>query len=236
VLQNPYDRRSLRAVSPNSIPHVFVVNYLIELPFGKGKRWLNEGGIVDRLVGGWQLSGVQRYQSGLPLVIRRTGQDAFSCSGPTGFCTDVRPNLTGQPILTGSQDLVNGRAQIFNANAFSSPPSFNQGAPPQYVNGALNPDYVRYYADPLRFFGDAPAVIDQARDLPFLSENISLLKKTRLTETMTLELGAEAFNLFNRHRLTQPGSDLLNQIGFGFSSVDAGYGPRVIQIRVRFIY
>ncbi|MDX6693464.1 MAG: hypothetical protein QOF02_1067 [Blastocatellia bacterium] len=236
VLQNPYDRRSLRAVSPNSIPHVFVVNYLIELPFGKGKRWLNEGGIVDRLAGGWQLSGVQRYQSGLPLVIRRTGQDAFSCSGPTGFCTDVRPNLTGQPILTGSQDLVNGRAQIFNSNAFSSPPSFNQGVPPQYVGGALNPDYVRYYADPLRFFGDAPAVIDQARDLPFLSENISLLKKTRLTETMTLELGAEAFNLFNRHRLTQPGSDLLNQIGFGFSSIDAGYGPRVIQIRVRFIY
>lgn len=236
VLQNPYDRDSLRAVSPNSIPHVFVVNYLIELPFGKGHRWLNGGGFSDKVFGGWQISGIQRYQSGLPLVIRRTGQDAFSCSGPTGFCTDIRPNLTGQPILTNDQALTNGRARIFNANAFSAPPSYNQNVPPQYVGGVLNPAYVAYYSDPLRFFGSASPVIDQARDIPFLTENISLLKKTRLTETFTMELGAEFFNIFNRHRLTQPGSNLQDAVGFGFSSIDAGYGPRVIQLRVRFTY
>jgi hypothetical protein len=237
VLQNPYDRRSLRAVSPNSIPHVFVANYLIELPFGKGKRWLSGGGITDRLFGGWQLSGIQRYQSGLPLVIRRTGQDAFSCSGPTGFCTDIRPNLTGAPILTGNQNLVNGRAQIFNPNAFASPPSFNQGAPAEFLaSGAINPNYVSYYSNPLRFFGDAAPVLDQARDIPFFSEDISLLKKTRLAESFTLELGLEAFNIFNRHRLTQPGSNLQDPIGFGFSSIDAGYHPRIVQVRVRLTY
>jgi hypothetical protein len=244
VLQNPYDRNSLRAVSPNSIPHVFVVNYLIELPFGKGKRWLSGGGLSDRLFGGWQLSGIQRYQSGLPLIIRRSGQDAFSCSGPTGFCTDVRPSLTGQPILTNDQQLFTsnpsdprfGRAQIFNPNAFTFPPSYNQGVPPEFLaGGVINPAYVSYYSNPLRFFGDAPPVLDRARDLPYLSESISLLKKTRLGETTTLELGAEAFNIFNRHRLTQPGSDL-NNSGFSLSSIDAGYGPRIIQIRVRFIY
>ena len=237
VIQNPYDRNSLRSVSPNSIPHVFVVNYLIELPFGRGKRWLSQGRVADFFAGGWQISGVQRYQSGLPLVIRRTGQDAFSCSGPTGFCTDIRPNLTGQPILTNNQGLVNGRAQIFNPSAFSTPPSFNQGAPPELLpNGTINPDYAAYYASPLRFFGNAPAVIDQARDLPFLSENISLLKKTRLTETLTMELGAEFFNIFNRHRLVQPGSDLQEGVGFSFSGIDAGYLPRIIQLRVRFTY
>jgi hypothetical protein len=193
--------------------------------------------VADFFAGGWQISGVQRYQSGLPLVIRRTGQDAFSCSGPTGFCTDIRPNLTGQPILTNNQGLVNGRAQIFNPSAFSTPPSFNQGAPPELLpNGQINPDYAAYYASPLRFFGNAPAVIDQARDLPFLSENISLLKKTRLTEGLTMELGAEFFNIFNRHRLAQPGSDLQEGVGFSFSSIDAGYLPRIIQLRVRFTY
>ncbi|HEV7377879.1 MAG TPA: TonB-dependent receptor [Pyrinomonadaceae bacterium] len=237
VLQNPYDRNSLRSVSPNSIPHVFVVNYLIELPFGKGKPWLSGGGITDRLFGGWQLSGIQRYQSGLPLVIRRTGQDAFSCAGPTGFCTDIRPNLTGAPILTGNLDLVNGRAQIFNPNAFASPPSFNQGAPAEFLaNGSINPNYISYYSNPLRFFGDASPVLDQARDIPFFSEDISLLKKTRLAESFTLELGLEAFNIFNRHRLTQPGSNLQDPIGFGFSSIDAGYRPRVVQVRVRLTY
>jgi hypothetical protein len=237
VLQNPYDRNSLRSVSPNSIPHVFVVNYLIELPFGKGRRWLSGGGITDRLFGGWQLSGIQRYQSGLPLVIRRTGQDAFSCAGPTGFCTDIRPNLTGAPILTGNSNLVNGRAQIFNPNAFSAPPSFNQGAPAEFLaGGVINPAYVAYYSNPLRFFGDAAPVLDQARDIPFFSEDVSLLKKTRLAESFTLELGLEAFNIFNRHRLTQPGSNLQDPFNFGFSSVDAGYRPRIVQVRVRLTY
>ncbi|HLM57166.1 MAG TPA: TonB-dependent receptor, partial [Pyrinomonadaceae bacterium] len=237
VLQNPYDPGSLRSVSPTSVPHVFVVNYLLEMPFGKGKRWLSDSRAADFFLGGWQLSGIQRYQSGLPLVVRRTGQDAFSCSGATGFCTDVRLNLTGQPILTDNHDLANGRARIFNQSAFSAPPSFNQGAPALLLqNGTVNQNYVNYYANPLRFFGNSPAVIDQARDIPFMSENISLLKKTRLTETLTLELGAEAFNIFNRHQLARPGNDFQDQGNFGLSSVDAGYLPRVIQIRVRFIY
>jgi hypothetical protein len=238
VLQNPYDRRSLRAVSPTSVPHVFVANYLIEFPFGKGKRWLHDGRAADFFLGGWQLSGIQRYQSGLPLVPRRAGQDAFACSGPTGFCTDVRPNLTGQAILTGSHSLVNGRAQIFNPAAFSAPPSFNQNVPAEFLPNTttINPDYAAYYANPLRFFGNAPAVLDYARDIPFLSENISLLKKTRLTETLTLELGAEAFNIFNRHQLNRPGGNLQDPVSFGFSGIDAGYGPRVVQIRVRILY
>jgi hypothetical protein len=100
----------------------------------------------------------------------------------------------------------------------------------------VNPAYAAYYSNPLRFFGDAAPVLDQARDLPFLSENISLLKKTRLTEALTMELGAEFFNIFNRHRLTQPGSDLNEGVGFSFSSIDAGYLPRIIQLRVRFTY
>ena len=55
------------SISPNSAPHVLVINYLIELPFGKNKRYLNTGGVVDKLVGGWQVNGINRYQSGVPL-------------------------------------------------------------------------------------------------------------------------------------------------------------------------
>jgi hypothetical protein len=138
--------------------------------------------------------------------------------------------LTNNPE-TGS------RVQVFNPGAFAAPPCYTC-APAEFVGGAINPAYVAYYANPLRFFGNAPATIGSARVNPFFLENVSLLKKTRLTETVTMELGAEAFNLFNRHRFNYPGSDLIDSGNFGFASVGAAdfYAPRVIQIRVRFTY
>jgi hypothetical protein len=237
LVQIPGDARGLKAVSPNNATHVFVVNYLVELPFGKGRRFLNEGGWVDRLVGGWQLNGIQRYQSGLPLVIRLSQVGFFSAGGPTGFNTDIRPNLTGQPILTGNA-LTGSRVQVFNSSAFSLPQCYDCGAaPPEFTStGAINPAYISYYSNPNIFFGNAPPVIGNARVLPFLSENISLLKKTRISETVTFELGAEAFNIFNRHRFDFPGSDLIDPFNFGFSSVGTAQEPRVIQIRLRLTY
>jgi len=241
VLQNPYDRSSLKTESAGSIPHVFVVSYIAELPFGKGRRFLNKGGILDRIVGGWQISGIHRYQSGAPLAIysRRN----------TGFLTDIfnigslnaepflRPNLTGQPILTNNQAQGLGFQQV-NPAAFSQPPDY--GANPAFLNpnGTLNPAYSSYYADPLRFFGNAPPVLADARGLPFLSENLSLLKKTRITETVTFEARAEVFNVFNRHRYNGPDNNMESG-NFGFSSVVNDYNvfaPRSIQLGLRLIF
>jgi hypothetical protein len=237
LIQIPGARDQLRTISPNNATHVFVVNYLIELPFGKGKRFLNRGGVTDLLLGGWQLNGIQRYQSGLPLVIRYSQRPFFGAGSVSGFSTDLRPNLTGQPIFTNN-DLTGQRTQVFNPDAFATPPCYDcLGAPAELTGtGAINPAYAAYYSNPLRFFGDAPAVLSGTNVLPFLSENISLIKKTRLSERFTMELGAEAFNVFNRHRYNFPGSDLNDGGNFGVSSISADYQPRVIQIRVRVTY
>jgi hypothetical protein len=238
LIQIPGDAGGLKSVSPNNAAHVFVVNYLIELPFGKGHRFLNGGGWSDRVFGGWQLNGIQRYESGLPLVIRIPNQGFIS--GNLGFNTDLRPNLTGQPILTNNP-MTGARVQVFNRGAFSAPACYTC-APDEFDGAAVSDAYRAYYANPLQFFGDAPPTLTNARVNPFFMENVSLLKKTRLTETVTMELGAEAFNLFNRHRFNYPGSDF-NDAGpggnFGFATVSndpSFYAPRVIQIRVRFTY
>ncbi len=101
-----------------------------------------------------------------------------------------------------------------------------------------NPEYAKYYADPTRFFGTAPAVLDDVRPFPFYSENFSILKKTRLTEAVTLELRGEFFNLFNRHRYFGPANDL--RFGdFGRSGVIDNYdiyAPRQVQLGIRFIF
>ncbi|HWF48275.1 MAG TPA: TonB-dependent receptor, partial [Bryobacteraceae bacterium] len=52
------------APSDFNIPHRFVASILYILPFGKGQRFLNRGGVVNQMVGGWQLSTITTLQSG----------------------------------------------------------------------------------------------------------------------------------------------------------------------------
>jgi hypothetical protein len=245
VLQNPFDTESLKTISPTNSPHVLVFNFLAELPFGRGKRFLDKGGFVNAVFGGWQVGGIFRYQQGTPLVFA-IDQNYSGILQLAGYNGNLRPNLTGQPI--GDTRACNpnvapevGRRYILNCLAFSAPPSYN-GGPAFLLNGQINPAYTTYYADPLRFFGTAPAVNDEFRSSPYFSENLNVLKKTRLTETITFEVGAEIFNLFNRVRYLTPDTFLgtpnangtFNNSNFGAEG--ATVEPRVIQFRARLIF
>ena len=50
-----------------NVPHRFVTSILYTLPFGKGHKFLNHGGIVNQVVGGWQVSTIATLQNGLPI-------------------------------------------------------------------------------------------------------------------------------------------------------------------------
>lgn len=65
---NPLRQRDNYSLSNFDVTHVINTNFVWQLPFGKG-RWLagNSGGLVDAIVGGWQLSSIIRYNSGLPI-------------------------------------------------------------------------------------------------------------------------------------------------------------------------
>ncbi|HYP26263.1 MAG TPA: carboxypeptidase-like regulatory domain-containing protein [Blastocatellia bacterium] len=231
VLQNPYDRRSLKTVSANNAPHVLVFNYIFELPFGRGRRFLDQGGWVDRVVGGWQIGGIHRYQSGLPVTVFTSENRDFL--DVVGFGGNLRLNLTGRPLLPGTSP--NGlRFLALNPAAFSAPPNFQ--APP--TGDVTSAAYRAYYADPLRFFGDAPPVLEDARLLAFRNEDLSILKKTRVTETVTVEFRAEFFNLFNRVRYFFPDPDFRNLNIFGFSNVINNdlSRPRSIQLGLKVIF
>ena len=52
--QNFFDQRGDKAISNQDLPQNFVVSYLYESPVGKGKKYLNSNGVLDRVVGGWQ--------------------------------------------------------------------------------------------------------------------------------------------------------------------------------------
>lgn len=57
-----------RAPSGYDIPHMFVTSYIFELPFGKGRRWLDRSGFLEGVLGGWTFSGITILRSGLPFT------------------------------------------------------------------------------------------------------------------------------------------------------------------------
>jgi hypothetical protein len=63
-----------RGLSVFDVRHRLVTSFIYELPFGSGRRYLSQGGVVNALLGGWQLGGMMRMSSGFPLTVT-SGQD-----------------------------------------------------------------------------------------------------------------------------------------------------------------
>jgi len=105
-----------RGLSDNFVKHRLSVSYVFELPFGRGRRWLAQGGIVDQALGGWQLSGVTVLQSGPAFTVSAPGDRANIGLG-------TRPNR----ICDGN--LASGRAadRWFDGNCFVLPDQFTVG-------------------------------------------------------------------------------------------------------------
>jgi hypothetical protein len=95
--------------------HYATINYMYELPFGKGKRFLSSlSGAADKLLGGWQLAGVTTVGSGQPFSVTYTSR---TLGWPNG-----RADIIGNPSL--SNPSIN---QWFNPAAFAVPAPFNYG-------------------------------------------------------------------------------------------------------------
>src|SRR5882724_411980 len=50
--------------------HVVHINGTYDLPFGKGKKFLNRGGVVDKMVGGWNIGSIFTFQTGNPFLLQ----------------------------------------------------------------------------------------------------------------------------------------------------------------------
>jgi hypothetical protein len=102
-----------KAPSDFNIPHRFVASVLYLLPFGKGQAFLNHGGVVNQVVGGWQLSTITTLQSGG--VVNTSSWD----SGGTNFVS----NATRLNCVPGVNPVLPNNSQNgwFNPAAFANP-------------------------------------------------------------------------------------------------------------------
>ena len=65
---NAADPAPVRAISDVDSPHRLSLSGIVELPFGRGRRFAAQAGpVLDRIIGGWQLSGIYQFQTGRPV-------------------------------------------------------------------------------------------------------------------------------------------------------------------------
>ncbi len=216
MIIQPYNQNLMRAVCNYDATHVFSSLALAELPFGRGKMFLNTTNpFVNGLFGGWQLSGVLTAASGFPVSVTNGGVY------PTEW------NSSGYATQTG---IVPGPSS--SENAPSAAPN-QKGGP----NVFSNPEaaYAAYGQTPAGQVGQRNGIRGQG---PF-SIDLGLGKRFHLfnlhDHPHTLQFRAEAFNFTNTVRF-DPGSasfNIGNQAKFGQYTQTLGT-PRVFQFSARY--
>ena len=120
VIQNIFNQRQFRGSSDFDIRHNINANVLYQLPFGKGKQFLsNAPRWVDEIIGGWQVSTIMRFRTGLPTIIQgnytwNTNYWQNSLAIPVSpVKSSVQIDANGIPSLFGTTDAVNSYADQY---------------------------------------------------------------------------------------------------------------------------
>lgn len=231
-VQNSYNLRSEKSLSYQDIPQTFVLSYLYELPVGPGKKLLSHNDVLGKVVGGWEVGGVQRYQSGQPF--------ALGCAtGIPAYDGCVRFNLVpGQPLLSPNASSFNVGQVFLHGGAGCKENPDGTFSPPAggvtYFNCAafIDPNAPNLVASRGYTFGDLPRIIGSVRSQGYVNEDFSIIKRTALRESQALTLKIELLNAFNRHTFARPDTGLQDGI-FGASTFTIN-NPRNVQFTLRY--
>jgi len=190
--------------------HRFLGTLLYDLPFGKrGILLRGAHGVVDRIVGGWELAGVLLFQTGPFLTIINNSAD---------------PSGTGAPLINGDGGRVDILSRVSPYAASQSP------------NQWFNPAAFRIPANNIGRFGDM--AIGSVNGPGTQAVAMSLIKGIVFTETVRLQIGAQAANLFNHTNYAIPNA-VFGTSPFGtITDVQSaeGAGPRTIQLTARLVF
>ncbi len=230
--------------------HTFNANMIYELPFGKGKHFLNDGGWVDKVVGGWQVSNIIIWSSGPPLSIidpratfntrGATRQGAFSTLTPKEISDLTGIFNTPNGIYYINPSILNATIRNTATNATQSGFDLNQPLPAGYVLvsvRAANPIDQAPFANQKFFFNKAGQVgnlpTNFLNGMPYFNWDAGLSKNFRFNENMRLQIRWEVFNVLN-HQVPNFAADMdINSNSFG-RVTGTFNGARVMQFGARF--
>lgn len=216
--------------------HVFNFNSIFELPFGRGKRFLNEGGAIDKIFGGFKINTIVRLGSGPPVTItdargtlNRAGRSGRQTANTT-LTKDEIKGLFGNFVVNGQRFFINPDVLNITVNPDGTITSqaalgFGQGTFANQVFFNVAPGQTgnlerAFINGPKQFRMDAAVV-----------------KDIQLTEGTRIQLRAEAFNLTNRANFNF--GQFIDISGTRFGQLDdnqtsGAYEARRLQFAFRF--
>lgn len=130
---NQYDPAAEWAIGAQNVSYDVAASFLYELPFGHGKAFLNSAGRgANVLLNGWQISGIESWNTGTPIVLSSvdngTTKEAI-------FTQNQRPSWTGASAKLSSPS----RSKWFNPAVFSTPAAYAIGNAPRALADVNNP-------------------------------------------------------------------------------------------------
>lgn len=202
------------------IRHNFTANAVYELPFGPGKTFLSQGGILAKVVGGWSFSSVGMWHTGHPLtVVMDLGGSVNNPANPffnlpNGPFADTYLLPDGNDQTTQRPDIVPGVPLTLPGGGHNGVPLINPAAfkaPPTNAQGFF-----------IRFGNEGNGII---RALPSWQIDTALMKETKITERLSVQFGVQAYNILNHTQLGDPGVLTLNyDSGTGLLTPRPGFG------------
>jgi Carboxypeptidase regulatory-like domain len=223
--------------------HVFNVNMIYELPFGKNRRWVNGNKWLDYAVGGWQLGVVWRVGSGAPVTftdargtLNRTGR-AGRQTALTTLTTKELKKLVGTFKTPCGVYFVNPTAINLNQTNLNNGTcnALNTGVTTGVGGAAASGFGTTAFAGQVFFnngAGNTSGLRRAVVDGPWTaSADLSLLKNFRITERIGFQLRGEMYN-FTNTPFFAPGQFLdINSTTFG--RITGTTGARVVQFAGR---
>jgi len=169
---SPFDRKRNKSLGLDDVPQILSAALIYQLPFGSGKRFASKAGVVDKLVGGWQISSIFRASGGTPFFFRSS-----NCNVPGQFAAGCIPAISpGANPFAQDKGNFEPTKPLFNRAAFENSDSagfqFALGHGPRMSN--------------VRGFG-------------FHDHSLGLVKNTRIKEGLNFQIRAEFFNLWSWH-------------------------------------
>lgn len=193
-----------KGISPWDLRNVFKADGIYELPFGPGRKWSTGNGVLNRLIEGWQISSINRLQSGRVFQLTSGLGGTTNQNDPGVILNGITPQQL-QSML-GVRNAGGGQIFYFPANLISSTGNANFSViQPCNTPGKLCQ----------KVFLTGPG---------FYRADISVGKKTRITERVNMEMRAEALNAFNNVNFFFPNDEATS---VNFASVSSASFGRI---------